>query len=267
MAKRVKFPLNMGKKDGTNEDIMVRDIKSLHDNYNADKVTEYFINGKLLTWLEDRYYDEEAEQVRKLSEMPDKQKASEKLPEVFEVEVNREVNVEAIEIHNEKLKKLREITSDDEILKNADFVAFSQEDLSNLLYDKAGVIYLCGEYFCVPLSVKNVKYIGVNNPTVEITCDDNTDIDFETNGIVFEHCEFSEKTKDSLNINSIFRSFFSNTENKDEEITTNQSADQLNSYEVGKAVGGVIGGTIGAALGISLEKAGWRDWLGNGKRS
>ena len=261
MVKRAKFPLDMG------NDVKVRSIEELKENFNAEKVTEYFLSGKLLTWLEDRHYDEEAEQVRNLSEMLDKQKAAEKLPDVFEVEINREVNVEAIEIHTEKLKKLREITSDDEILKNADFVAFSQEDLSNLLYDNAGVIYLCGEYFCVPLNVKNVKYIGINNPTVEIICDDNTVIDFETNGIVFEHCEFSEKIKDSLNINSIFQSFFPNTENKDEEVTTNQNADQLNSYEVGKAVGGVIGGTIGAALEISIKKAGWRDWFENGKRS
>lgn len=192
MVKRAKFPLDMG------NDVKVRSIEELKENFNAEKVTEYFLSGKLLTWLEDRHYDEEAEQVRNLSEMLDKQKAAEKLPDVFEVEINREVNVEAIEIHTEKLKKLREITSDDEILKNADFVAFSQEDLSNLLYDNAGVIYLCGEYFCVPLSVKNVKYIGLNDPTVTIICNDDNMIDLKYNGIDFENCEFSEETKKIL---------------------------------------------------------------------
>ena len=190
MVKRAKFPLDMG------NDVKVRSIEELKENFNAEKVTEYFLSGKLLTWLEDRHYDEEAEQVRNLSEMLDKQKAAEKLPDVFEVEINREVNVEAIEIHTEKLKKLREITSDDEILKNADFVAFSQEDLSNLLYDNAGVIYLCGEYFCITLNVKNIKYVGLNNPKVYIDCKD--EIDLEAHKITIEHCELSRYTKERM---------------------------------------------------------------------
>ena len=190
MGKRAKFPLDMG------NDVKVRSIEELKENFNAEKVTEYFLNGKLLTWLENRYYDEEAEQVRNLSEMPDKQKAAEKLPEVFDVKIKKEVNVEAIEIHNEKLKKLREITSDDEILKNADFVAFSQEDLSNLLYDNAGVIYLCGDYFCITLNVKNIKYVGLNNPKVYIDCKD--EIDLEANKIIIEHCELSKYTKERI---------------------------------------------------------------------
>lgn len=196
MAKRVKFPLDMGKKDGTDENIMVRDIKELHDNYNADKIAEYFLNGKLLTWLEDRHYDEEAEQVRKLSEMPDKEKAAEMLPEVFNVEIKKKVDVEAVELRNEKLKKLRGITSDDEILNNVDYVAFSQEDLSNLLYDNTGVIYLCGDYFCITLNVKNIKYVGLNNPKVHIDCKD--EIDLEANKIIIEHCELSKYTKERI---------------------------------------------------------------------
>lgn len=193
MAKRVKFPLDMG------NDIKVRSIEELKENYNAEKVTEYFLNGKLLTWLEDRRYDEEAEQVRKLSEMPDKEKAVEKLPDVFKVEIKKDVNIEALEIRQEKLKKLRDITSDDEILANVDYVAFSQEELNNLLCDGEKVIYLCGKFFCVPLNMKNIKYIGVNNPTVEITGIDNTNINLEVNEIVIEKCILPKEVEEKIN--------------------------------------------------------------------
>lgn len=123
MAKKVKFPLDMG------NDIMVRTIEELKENYSTEKVTEYFLNGKLLTWLEDRYYDDEAEQVRKLSEQSDKSDVDARLAEIFGIMIDKEVDIEAIELRREKLEKLRAITSDDEILDNVDFVAFSQEDL------------------------------------------------------------------------------------------------------------------------------------------
>ena len=186
MAKKVKFPLDMG------NDVMVRSIDELKENYNAEKLTEYFLNGKLLTWLEDRYYDEAAEQVRELSEQSDSNPAA-KLGAIFGIETEEEVDVEALEIRREKLEKLRKITADDEIIKNVDFVAFSQEELGDLLDEEADVIYLCGENFHIPLSVKNVRYVGVNDPVVTVS--GKGDIDLEANGIIIEQCEFSEDTK------------------------------------------------------------------------
>lgn len=186
MAKKVKFPLDMG------NDVMVRSIEELKENYNAERVTEYFLNGKLLTWLEDRYYDEAAEQVRELSEQSDSNPAA-KLGAIFGIETEEEVDVEALEIRREKLEKLRKITADDEIIKNVDFVAFSQEELGDLLDEEAQVIYLCGESFYIPLSVKNVRYVGVNDPVVTVS--GKGDIDLEANDIVIERCELSEDTK------------------------------------------------------------------------
>ncbi|MCM1060331.1 MAG: leucine-rich repeat protein [Eubacterium sp.] len=199
MARKVKFPLNMGKDPETGNDIMVRDKTELCGKYNSEKVAEYFINGRLLTWLEDRYYEEEAEQVRKLSEMTDKKKAAEMLPEVFKVKTAGKVDVEAVELRNEKLKKLRDITSDDEILDNVDFVAFSQEELGDLLDDEADVIYLCDNDFNVPMSVQNVRYVGVNNPVITISgtgdiARDGEKFIVKEKGISVEKCRFSEDT-------------------------------------------------------------------------
>lgn len=187
MAKKVKFPLDMG------NDVKVRSIEELKENYNAEKVTEYFLNGKLLTWLEDRYYDEAAEQVRELSEQSENGNPAAKLGEIFGIETKEEVDVEALEIRREKLEKLRKITADDEIIKNIDFVAFSQEELGDLLDEEAQVIYLCGESFYVPMSVKNVRYVGVNDPVVTVS--GKGDIDLKANGIVIEQCKLSENTE------------------------------------------------------------------------
>ena len=46
MARKPRIPLDMG------NDIMVRTIDELKEHYNAEKVTEYFLNGKLFTWLQ-----------------------------------------------------------------------------------------------------------------------------------------------------------------------------------------------------------------------
>lgn len=196
MARKPRIPLDMG------NDIMVRTIDELKEHYNAEKVTEYFLNGKLFTWLKDRYYDEEAEQVEKLSEQTNLHNPAAKLGEIFGIEIKESVNVEELETRREKLEKLRAITSDDEILDNVDSVAFSQEDLGDLLdvakknEEKKKIIYLCGDKFRIPLSVKNIKYIGVNNPAVSIggKCETN----LEESGISFEKCELPEEIKEKI---------------------------------------------------------------------
>ena len=60
MVKKIKFALEM--KNGE----LVRDIESLREYFDIEKVVAAFLDGKLLIWLEDRYYDEEAEAVGKL---------------------------------------------------------------------------------------------------------------------------------------------------------------------------------------------------------
>ncbi|MGN0607503.1 MAG: leucine-rich repeat domain-containing protein [Oscillospiraceae bacterium] len=185
-GKKVKFPLDMG------NDVLVRDIDELKENFNIEKVTEYFLNGKLLTWLNDRFYDEEAEQVEEISSETDKSMIAGKLCRIFEIESESDVDIEAIERRKERLEKLRGITSDDDVLANVDHVAFSQEELGDLLDEDVDVIYLCGEKFRIPLSVKDKKYIGVNMPVIEISSKEDS-IDLIKYGIVVEKCTLSEK--------------------------------------------------------------------------
>ncbi len=194
MAKKVKLPLDMG------NDVFVRTLDELKENYNSEKAVESFLDGRLLTWLDDRYYEDEAARVRELSEQGDKDKLAVKLGEIFGVKVETEVDVDVLKIRREKLEKLRKITSDDNILANADSAAFSQEELDDLLDEDAKVIYLCSGSFRIPMSVKNIRYIGVANPVVSIG--GNGEIDLEANGISFEDCEFAADTRGRIKANA-----------------------------------------------------------------
>ena len=55
MAKKIKFALKM--RDG----VEVRNLQELQENFDLNQVTAYFLDGRLETWLSDRYYDEEVE--------------------------------------------------------------------------------------------------------------------------------------------------------------------------------------------------------------
>lgn len=155
MAKKIKFALKM--KDG----VEVRNLQELRDNFDLNQVTAYFMDGKLVTWLSDRYYDEEAEQIESLQK--DDSELQKKLCQIFGVEYEEDtMTPEEIEARNRKLAKLKEITDDEEILANVDHVAFSQEELSDLLDEGVDTIYLCGDDFVIPERVKDKTYIGIN---------------------------------------------------------------------------------------------------------
>ena len=119
MAKKIKFALKM--KDGAE----ARSLQELQENFDLNLATAYFLDGRLESWLEDRYYDEQLEQVRELEkEDPHLQ---EKLCQIFGIEYTEEsMSVEAIAIRERRISRLREITEDEEILSHVDQVAFSQ---------------------------------------------------------------------------------------------------------------------------------------------
>ena len=123
MAKKIKFALKM--KDGAE----ARSLQELQENFDLNLATAYFLDGRLESWLEDRYYDEQLEQVRELEkEDPHLQ---EKLCQIFGIEYTEEsMSVEAIAIRERRIARLREITEDEEILSHVDQVAFSQEELA-----------------------------------------------------------------------------------------------------------------------------------------
>lgn len=176
MAKKERFVLEMA--DGTK----VRDLDALKEHFDIESLEKYFHDGKLLIWLEDRYYDDEADSVRAINDNDAYLEA--KLCKIFDVETPEEVIR-----RTERLNRLKNYTDDEKILSKVDFVAFDQEDLADLLDADTNEIYLCDNRFSIPLRVKNKNYIGISKAVVVIRSDKL--VDFKNLGISFKNISFN----------------------------------------------------------------------------
>lgn len=184
MAKKIKFPLEM--KDG----IMVRTIEELRDNFDLEKIVTYLLNGKLMTWVKDRNYKNEADE---LDRLPLDSKDLEKyICKIFDVEyIENNISIEKLKLQDERLSKLKEYTDDEEIINNVDCVAFDNHELMQLLNENASTIYLAGDEFILPLDISNKKFIGLQNSIVVINSKEV--IDFKEKEIIFENIRFNEE--------------------------------------------------------------------------
>ena len=154
MAKKIKFALEMN-------GVKIRTMEELQENFNLDATVQYLLDGKLLTWLEDRFYEDEAEKVAELDK--NSPQIKQELCEILGVEYAGEsgMDVDELERLNEKKRILKTMTDDEEIIANADKTALDQDDLADLLNAGKNTIYLCGDNFSVPIRFKNVRYVGI----------------------------------------------------------------------------------------------------------
>ena len=185
--KKIKLPLEMA------NGAMVRTIDELKENWDLEKVVEHFVTGKLTTWLNDRYYTDLAEKVENLPKDGDGRKLQQALCRVFEVPCEElELDIDEIAERKRRQDLLRQYTSDDEVLKNIDHVAFNQEDLAYLLDDEIAEIYLFNNKFTIPLDIEGKKYVGVgDNAVAEIRS--KKPVNFAERGIEFSNVKFDEK--------------------------------------------------------------------------
>lgn len=196
MARRIKFALEM--KDG----VQVRDIETLREHFDLESVMGYFLNGKLATWLHDRFHEEEARQVEALQETDTE--IHEKLCKILGVsfqELDSTDSPDSIRERNKRMERLKQYTNDPDIIEKVDSVAFRQEDLANLLHDGIEEIYLCGKRFTIPLTVENRKYIGIGK-NVEATIPSDEPVDFDELGIQFDNVVFNAEYEKICNENS-----------------------------------------------------------------
>ena len=180
--KKIKLPLEMA------NGVMVRSLDELKENWDLEKIVGYFGDGRLVTWLNDRYYTDLAERVQKITAIG--AEAQKQLCAVFGMEFKQDevVDAEAVAERKRKLDILRQFTSDDEILKNVDSVAFDQEDLKDLLRKGVDRIYLFKNKFSVPTNIKNKHYVGLGD--VEVTISSKEYINFGELGVIFENVRF-----------------------------------------------------------------------------
>jgi len=61
MAKKERFPLEMA------DNAQVKSLEELREHFDLASVLRFYTNGKLLEWLSDRYYEDEADKVKSLN--------------------------------------------------------------------------------------------------------------------------------------------------------------------------------------------------------
>ena len=154
----VKLPLEMA------GGVMARNMDDLKANFDAEKLIEHYMSGKLQTWLKSRLY-EEAEAVAALDRSDPE--LGKKLCGIFGEECADSVDTLSIARRLEKLTKLRRITDSDEILDNVDSVAFNQDELTELYGKGIEKIYLCEGSFFIPLSHQHIEYVEFGGAKVE----------------------------------------------------------------------------------------------------
>lgn len=166
------------------DSLEVRTLEELRDNFDLEKAVEYFHSGELLQWLEDRFYDDEADAIRELD--GDDSNLAAKLCAALNVECD--VNLEFVRRLREKKAYLVEHTEDQTIIDNAAATALDQGDLGELIQMGYTTIYLCGEQFNVPIRVAGVKYVGIlGAPKIKIRAKSQDDLDAQN--IFFENVQ------------------------------------------------------------------------------
>ena len=238
MAKKVKFGLEMA--DGEK----VRTIEDLREHFDLKQVIDHFQSGKLLEWLEDRYYESIAKTIRTIdSDAPDfKQKLCDALGVDYEDE---DISLEDMEIEREKKAKLKQLTSDEIILSHAADVALSQEELADLLDADRTTIYLCGKDFHIPAK-ENMHYIGIlGEPFVHVNAESREEL--EQHQIILEHVRLPEhlelpkepekpistsrKERRPYHVSSLFDSRLSDSDRKEAEKLYNVAQDILGNID------------------------------------
>lgn len=187
MAKKIRFPLEMV--DGT----AARDVAELKEHFSLAEVVQYYENGKLLTWLRDRYEDDLVTLVENIDCKTED--LGERLCAIFGVEYKKEdaAELEKAAEHNRKVTLLKSFIAEEKYVAEADRTAFDQDELFDLLDEGETVIYLCGTKFSIPLGKKGITYIGVNKPTVVISSKEI--VNWQEKQITIQDVEFDEQYK------------------------------------------------------------------------
>lgn len=147
--------------------VTIHSLKELRDNFNSEELLKYHMDGSLLSWLEQHYYENEAIAINQIPF--DKPGCINKLCKALGLECEPVENM--TEEEKEKLNRKRiivsEFTSDSDVLNNLHIVALNQEELAALLNNDAKKIYLCNESFSIPIRKPNVEYINAGNASID----------------------------------------------------------------------------------------------------
>lgn len=185
MSRKIRFPLKMA--NGAD----VRSLEEFIENFDIESALGYYEDGKLITWLRDRYNDTEADKLEALDKTA--KSFTSDFCAVFGIEAAADdaengADIDYIARRNEKKRILRTITDDESVIYNVDSVALDQDDLLDIFDEGKKEIYLCQGEFEIPLSVTGVTYHGIADPVVTVRVTDN--VNFNEKNIKFVDCVY-----------------------------------------------------------------------------
>lgn len=162
MKKKVKFSIKM------RQDVEVRNLEELRQNFSLTRVLVYMSNGKLVKWLRNGYMNDIADKIEALDE--NDSEIERKIFEIFDIEYDKQklMESEKEEKKQKKLNELKKYTNDKKFKYIIDNIAFTQSELYDLLDKGETEIFLCGDKFEIPINIRGRIYCGINNPIVFI---------------------------------------------------------------------------------------------------
>jgi hypothetical protein len=207
LKRNIKFPLVM------KDEVHVRTLEELKDKFDLMSIIQYFLDGRLKTWLEQRYYKKELEALVRLSLTDNKQNIPKRISEIFGQEYHNDFDFEKYLIDRDRRDKILKHINSEEVLANInlDLVAFNQQDLDLILStitQQHNKVFLIGKEFSVSEHPCNIHYVGLNKPIVKLICDERFDakknnIDFSNAILMSEKLiRFLPKTIDQCSIGS-----------------------------------------------------------------
>ena len=189
---RKKFPLIF--RDGTE----INTMADLRKNFDFKKVMGYFQNKKLASWLDDRFYSDEADALNELK--PNDRNTPRKICNILGVDYEKYYeeldDAETVAWRAQRREHLKKFTDDPEIIKKVDNVAFNQEDLEDILRESPlpNKIYLCDNFFRFPSGIlrkEYIAYVGIGN--VSIKFETKKPVDISQLEITFENIKFTDE--------------------------------------------------------------------------
>lgn len=170
----------------------VHSLAELRKRFILSQSMDAFLDGRLEAWLENCYYEDEAQKVRSLKKEATPA-VEQQLCGILRVnyEAQEELSPEKKEIISRRRDLLQRHNVDTTSFTHVLETATNQAELAELLWANCPVIYLCDGSFTVPIQKSGVHYIGIDHPRMEAPF---TEEQYRRAGITFEGIELPEES-------------------------------------------------------------------------
>lgn len=182
MPRKAKFSLEML------NGIKVSSLMYLKEYFSAEKVLEYYYDGRLVRWLKDRGYQKEASLIQNLDDSsPD---VMVDICHILSINYGGNMKIQNPAFQKRVAEKkilLKQLTVNKSWLDAVARVAFNDDDVKEILGMGYRAIYLCGRKFHIPTEYQNIGYAGICGFIPEIVIDFINREDMLEAGIHFEN--------------------------------------------------------------------------------